>query len=96
MNKVPHPEDFDENPVWTEEMWARARPASEVHGVEFAQAMIRKRGRPALPVEDRKRHVTLRLSPDVIESLRATGRGWQARAEQMLRDGLARADKAEG
>lgn len=93
MSKGPPPEDFDENPIWTKEMFARARPMSEVHGVEFAQAMIRKRGRPALPDEDRKRHVTLRLSPDVIDNLRATGRGWQARAEQMLRDGLARAQK---
>lgn len=34
---------FDENPEWTEEDFARARPASEVHGKEFAAAMIRPR-----------------------------------------------------
>ena len=40
--------EFDENPVWTEDMRARARPAAEVHGPEFAAAMVRRRGPPAL------------------------------------------------
>lgn len=91
MDKPPPPDDFDDNPEWTAEMFARARPMSEVLGKEFAEAMLRPRGRPPLPDTQRKRHVTLRLSPDVIDKLRATGRGWQARAEQMLREGLAKA-----
>lgn len=38
---------FDENPEWTEADFARARPASEVHGKEFAASMIRKRAVPS-------------------------------------------------
>jgi len=90
MSKQPPPEDFDENPIWTKEDFARARPVEEILGKDVAQAMVRKRGRPALPETEKKRHVTMRLSPDVIERLRATGRGWQARAEGLLREGLAR------
>lgn len=80
--------DFDDNPEWTEEMFARARPASEVHGPEFAALLIRKRGRPALSVEERKEKVNIRLSPDVLTALRATGAGWQTRADDLLRKGL--------
>lgn len=36
-----HP-DWDDNPEWTEEDFAKARPASEVHGPEIAAAMVRK------------------------------------------------------
>jgi uncharacterized protein (DUF4415 family) len=86
--RPPPPADLDDNPEWTEEMFARARPASEVHGPELAVAMVRKRGRPALAPEARKQQVTLRLSPEVIEALKATGAGWQTRAEEALRRAL--------
>jgi uncharacterized protein (DUF4415 family) len=38
--------------------------------------------------EDRKPKVTLRLSPDVLALLRASGNGWQTRADDMLRNAL--------
>jgi uncharacterized protein (DUF4415 family) len=79
------PNDFDENPVWTEDMHARARPASEVHGAEFTALLIRPRGRPTLAESERKAKVNIRLSPDVVAALRATGAGWQTRADQVLR-----------
>lgn len=85
MSKLPPPDDFDENPEWTEVDFARARPASEIHGAEFAAMMIRPRGRPALAEGERKAKVNLRLSPDVVAALRATGSGWQTRADQALR-----------
>jgi uncharacterized protein (DUF4415 family) len=59
--------DFDDNPEWTEEDFAKARPASEV-----------------LPPE--REEVTLHLDPDVIEKFRATGPGWEARINAVLRD----------
>ena len=88
MNRPKPPAEFDENPVWTEDMHSRARPAGEVHGTAFAAAMVRRRGRPALGENERKQSVNLRLSPDVLAALRAGGRGWQTRAERILRRGL--------
>ena len=80
------PPDFDDNPPWTEEDWARARPASEVHGAEVLALLVRNRGgRPPKPIAERKRQVTLRLAPDLLETMRATGPGWQTRAEAALR-----------
>jgi uncharacterized protein (DUF4415 family) len=40
------------------------------------------RGLQKAPV---KQPVSLRLSPDVLQALRATGPGWQARADDALR-----------
>jgi len=75
----------DDNPVWTKADFARARPASEVHGAEIAAGFIRKRGRPAKPEAERKQQVTLRLSPDVRDAMRSAGPGWMGRAEAVLR-----------
>jgi uncharacterized protein (DUF4415 family) len=47
-----------------------------------------RRGRPKL--EKPKRQVTLRLDAEVVEGLRATGPGWQTRANLALAEWLAR------
>jgi uncharacterized protein (DUF4415 family) len=47
---------------------------------------IRKRGPPKKP---KKVPISIRLSPDVAEGLRATGDGWQRRADEVLRSWLA-------
>jgi uncharacterized protein (DUF4415 family) len=49
---------------------------------------IRKRGPQKAP---RKVPISIRLSPDVAEGLRATGDGWQRRADEVLRSWLATA-----
>jgi len=49
-----------------------------------------RRGRPKSDVV--KRQVTLRLDPDVIDGLRATGPGWQTRANHALKTWLALSD----
>ncbi len=46
------------------------------------------RGRPRL--DKPKRQITLRLDADVIDGLRATGPGWQTRANAALAAWLAR------
>lgn len=79
------PDDFDDNPEWTAEDFARARPASELFGDEFAAMFVRKPGRPAIEPALRKRSTTLRLAPDLLAALRAWGPGWQTRAEAVLR-----------
>ena len=71
----------DENPEWTKEDFARARPASEVVP-EIVAAYRRVRGPQKLPT---KQLVSLRLDPDVIEHFRARGPGWQARINTTLR-----------
>jgi uncharacterized protein (DUF4415 family) len=85
----------EENPEWTEADFARARPASKVLGTKAGAALVRGRGRPAKAPDERKRQVTMRLSPDVLKAARASGGGWQTRADAALRreflgsDGIA-------
>lgn len=71
------PEEYDEIPELTDAMMARA-----VAGDGLA---LLKRGRGRPPVDQPKRQVTLRLDTDVIESMRASGPGWQVRANDALR-----------
>jgi uncharacterized protein (DUF4415 family) len=85
MDRPKPPANFDENPIWTDEMHDRARSAEEVHGLDFAMGMVRPRGRPALAAGEHKAKVNIRLSPDVLAALRATGAGWQTRVDQVLR-----------
>jgi uncharacterized protein (DUF4415 family) len=78
-------EDWDEvsdNPKWTEEDFKNARPFAEVFP-KFAESIRRARGRPV--VEARKRQISLRLDPDVIDAFKATGKGWQGRINEALR-----------
>jgi uncharacterized protein (DUF4415 family) len=86
----------DDNPEWTKEDFARARPAYEVLpgfiGEKAAQELVRRsRGRP--PKADRKVNQTLRLDPDVLEAFQQEGSGWQARINQILRENMPRRPK---
>ena len=46
-----------------------------------------KRGRPKLAAP--KEHVTIRLDADIVEKLRASGKGWQTRVNDVLREYVA-------
>jgi uncharacterized protein (DUF4415 family) len=76
----------DDNPKWTAEDFKRAKPvpAAIVSAMEEARKKI-GRPRSAAP----KVNITLRLHPDVVAMLRGTGRGYNALAEQILRDALS-------
>jgi uncharacterized protein (DUF4415 family) len=64
---------------------------------QFAEAVKRKRGRPTGSfAEMRKEQVTMRLDPDVLAALRATGSGWQSRVNQILREATRPAAKKAG
>jgi len=63
----------------TDEQWERVKP--------FVRIGARPAGRPK--VETPKPKVTVRLSPDVLAHLRATGRGWQTRMDAVLREAVA-------
>lgn len=49
---------------------------------ESLQAKLR--GRPKAAVN--KERVTLRLSPEVVQAFRASGKGWQTRVNEALRE----------
>ncbi|WP_126174602.1 BrnA antitoxin family protein [Altericroceibacterium xinjiangense] len=85
---LPPPADDDDNPEWTEEDFARARPAAEVLGREKAALILRRPGPPCLPPSERKQPVSIRLSPDVLQALRDSGDGWQTRVDEILREAL--------
>jgi len=70
-------DDPDARPL-TDEEWERVKP--------FVRIGARPVGRPK--VETPKPKVTVRLSPDVLAHLRATGRGWQTRMDAVLREAL--------
>lgn len=69
-----------------DQFFAKAKPAVEVLGAATVAALKRGRGRPLGSVADQtKEKVNLRLDPDVLEALRASGRGWQTRVNDLLR-----------
>ena len=71
-----------DNPEWTAEDFARAQPAYVNHPDIVEDWLRRKRGAQKAPT---KVLVSLRLERDVLDKLRASGRGWQSRANDMLR-----------
>jgi uncharacterized protein (DUF4415 family) len=80
----------DDNPEWTREDFAAARPALDVIGAVFGAdaAAALRRGRPKKP--DRKVNQTLRLDPDVLDAYRRQGPGWQTHINQVLREHMPR------
>lgn len=79
-----------DNPEWTQADFARARPASAVHGKALAGQLVRQ-GRPPVPEDERKQQVTLRLSPAVLDYFKRGGRGWQTRINDVLEREVERA-----
>ena len=81
----PPPADFDENPEWTELDFARARPFSEGFPKQY-QAWKNRGGRP--PIAQPKVHIGFRLARDVVQRVRDSGPGYNARVERVLREAL--------
>ena len=69
----------------------RQARAGEYAAVHTPEAIIeRRRGRPAGSVKaDAKVAINLRVDPDVLAALRATGPGWQTRVNAILRERFA-------
>jgi uncharacterized protein (DUF4415 family) len=92
MRKKPNPELLDdENPQWSAEDVAKARPASEVlpqiFGESIAKKMLKPRGRP--PAEFPKERINIRLSHEVLAHFKSAGDGWQTRIDSALRQFIA-------
>lgn len=71
--------DPDDAPELSDEFFARA-------DVFDGERLVR-RGRP--PSAEKTQQVTLRLDPAVLAGLRATGPGWQTKANAVLKTWLA-------
>jgi uncharacterized protein (DUF4415 family) len=90
MSKKPDPFLTDEdNPQWTADDFERARPIREADPgmLEAVAEGRRRRGRP--PIDDPKVRMGFRLARDVAIGIRASGRGFNARVEKVLREALA-------
>jgi uncharacterized protein (DUF4415 family) len=59
-------------------------------GVPDQHRAWKRRGRP--PVAQPKVHVGFRLAADVVEDIKATGRGYNSRVEKVLRAALAKGE----
>ena len=83
---------YDEDaPELTEAELAEFRPARHVMSPEqFEAAVSVRRGRPK--ARNPKVPVTIRLDRDVVEALRASGTGWQTRANAILAKAVARGE----
>lgn len=97
MNRTRLPLTDEEGEVreLTAEDFAEFRPLKEVMPPEFVEMVIahqremerkglmkpRPRGKQKAPT---KKVVTLRLSPEVVEKFKATGKGWQTRINDVL------------
>ena len=71
-----------DNPEITKEEFKQMRPFAEVFP-ELMESTRRSRGRPAM--EKPRKVVSLRLDQDVLDSYRASGKGWQSRINADLR-----------
>lgn len=76
---------MDDNPEWTAADFARAKRGDDIPEA-IRKAFPKKPGRPA---GETKEQVTLRIDKDVLEKLRASGRGWQSRVNEVLRKAVS-------
>jgi uncharacterized protein (DUF4415 family) len=76
----------NDNPELSDADFERAQPFKDVFPAQHKA--WKQRGRP--PVEKPKVHIKFRLAQDVVDGIRATGRGYNARVEKVLRDALAK------
>ncbi len=74
-----------EDPEWTAKDMRAARPLIDVLPKETVAAIRRYRGQRGPQKSPTKELVSLRIDRDVVEAYRATGVGWQTRANDALR-----------
>lgn len=72
------------NPEWTDADFKKARPASELPA-DILKAFQRTRGPQKAP---KKVPISIRLSQEVIDRLKADGPGWQRRIDDVLKSVL--------
>ncbi len=84
MKKQVNSETIDQtNPEWTDSMVAETTTLEASALPEVFKGAAR-RGRPVAAKP--KQAISIRLSPDVLEYFRSSGKGWQTRLDDVLRD----------
>ena len=83
----PNPELIDDdNPEWTAADFKRAVPFSALpESLQTTLLGLKGRGKQQSPT---KVSTTVRFDSDVLEAFRATGRGWQTRMNEALKEWL--------
>ncbi len=81
----------EENPEWAAEDFKKARPAREllheIFSKDVADGMLApKTGRPL--GSGVKSSTTVRFDKDILDTFKATGKGWQTRMNNALREWL--------
>ena len=77
-----HNETIDpENPEWTEEDFKKAISFNELP--ENLKKTLRGRGKQKKLI---KQAVSIRLSSEVVDYFKGTGKGWQTRMDEVLKD----------
>jgi uncharacterized protein (DUF4415 family) len=76
-----------DNPEWTKKDFATAMKFKDLPADVRRILSKPKRGPQKAPT---KMLVSMRLSRDVLQALRATGDGWQVRADEALREKFAK------
>ena len=79
------PIDDDENPEWTEEDFARAKPIDQIPELAGLAEYLRNGGKIALPYEYRGA-VTVLLDDEIIEHFKVGEDGWMERINAALRE----------
>jgi len=76
-----------DNPEWTEEMFAHALPAKKFFAPEVYAELcaMRQRGPKDKPL---KVPTTIRFDADVLAQLKASGKGWQTRVNDAVKEWL--------
>jgi uncharacterized protein (DUF4415 family) len=94
-NRVKGPADISQKdwasvdvPEATDAEFATARPFSEVFPEQYNT--WKSIGRP--PTAAPKIHIGFRLAADVAHAIRASGRGYNARVEKVLRDAVSKGE----
>lgn len=81
----------DENPEWTTEDFQTARPGRDVLNEIFTaqtagEMLSKKKGRPI--GSGNKESQNMRFDRDILEAFKSTGKGWQTRTNDALREWL--------
>lgn len=74
-------------PEWTKQNFATARQAKDVLPPALYDGLVKERrgrGPQKTPI---KKPVTIRVDQDVLKSYKSTGKGWQSRMNDVLREG---------
>ncbi|MGU3399160.1 BrnA antitoxin family protein [Brucellaceae bacterium D45D] len=71
-----------DNPELTDEQLKQGKSFKDAFP-DLHASIQRSRGRPSVP--NPKQQVSLRLSPDVLSKLKASGKGWQSKVDDILR-----------